>query len=285
MKELFIQIGNNVLKLTKFIFCLWLFLPPSVVGAQSTEQGRKIAFVQAIATPARWFTTDALEQVYLVNTQNEVVKWTATEGVKARFAVKQWGEVTSIDATNPFLVLVYFADFQYIVLLDRNLNLLTALALFDLGVVAPSAVGISAQNDIWIFDAATAELKKLTTQNQVFEVQQTIPMPLLRGVTISQIVLEDNQLFLLSPEQGIYVFDIFGNLLQKIDIKTIQYFQVIDKQLIYCDSLHKYWSYHQPTFTTKEIILPPALQQNTLLRIGRNRIFALQGERVNIFDF
>ncbi len=280
--------GGASLGKASHAFLLWFllfFLPPSVGWAQPTEQARTITFSQQIEVPALWFTTDALEQVYLVNKQNEVVKWTPTEGVKARFAVKQWGEVSTIDATNPFLVLVYFADFQHIVLLDRNLNLLTAIALFDLGFIAPSAVGISAQNELWVFDAATAELKKLATQNQVFEVQQTIPMPLLRGVKITQLLLEDAQLFVLAPEEGIYILDIFGNLIQKIDIKAIQYFQVFDKQIIYKDKKNTFWAYHQTSFTTKEIKLPAALQQNQLLRIGRNHIFALQEEKIHIFNF
>lgn len=285
MTVLFIQIGNNILNLIRFLLCLLLFLPPSVAWAQTTEQARKITFSQHVAMPARWFTTDALEQVYLVNAQNEVVKWTLTEGVKARFAMKQWGAVTYLDATNPFSVLVYFADFQNVVLLDRNLNLLTSLSLFDLALIEPSAVGISAQNDIWIFDAATAELKKLNTQNQIFQIQQTIPMPLLRGVKISQLVVEDNQLFLLAPTQGIYILDIFGNLIQKIAIKNIQYFQIIDKQLIYKDEKNQFWTYQQLSFTTKEIILPATLQQNNLLRIGRNHIFVLHDETVDVFDF
>lgn len=285
MKVLYIQIGNNFFRFTQLLASLFFLLPPSVAWAQPTEKGRKITFSQQVSTPAHWFTTDALAQVYLVNLQNEVVKWTFAEGVKARFAVKQWGEVTAIDATNPFLILVYFADFQHIALLDRNLNLLTSIDLFDLGLIAPSAVGISAQNEIWIFDAATAELKKLVTQNQIFQIQQAIPMPLLRGVKISQLVIAANQLFLLAPEEGIFIIDIFGNLIQKIDIKEIQYFQVIDKQIIYKDKKNNFWIYHQTAFTTKAILLPNNLQQNKLLRIERNHIFALQDEIIHIFDF
>ena len=66
------------------------------------------------------------------------------------------GKITNIDFQNPLQIIVFYKDFNTVVLLDNQLNELKRID-FNLNpeLIQLEAVGLSAQNQLWIYDGIT----------------------------------------------------------------------------------------------------------------------------------
>ena len=69
------------------------------------------------------------------------------------------GKITRIDFQNPLQIVVFYKDFNTVVLLDNQLNEIKRID-FNLKpeLVQLEAVGLSAQNQLWIYDGITNKI-------------------------------------------------------------------------------------------------------------------------------
>ena len=69
------------------------------------------------------FTVDNLDNIYVLNSRNQVKKYTANgDSVAIYNDIRKFGRATLIDVSNPLKVLLYYRDFATVVMLDRFLN-------------------------------------------------------------------------------------------------------------------------------------------------------------------
>ena len=78
--------------------------------------------LKEIEIEARLITTDKLQQLYVVTVDNDVIKFSPQGKELFRFTNNTLGELTHIDVTNPFSVLLYYPDYLTVYTLDRTLN-------------------------------------------------------------------------------------------------------------------------------------------------------------------
>ncbi|MGZ4100177.1 MAG: hypothetical protein ACXVNM_14925, partial [Bacteroidia bacterium] len=69
-----------------------------------------------------YFTTDNIGNVYTVK-DDELVKYLPTGKFFLRYSNLKLGNITTVDATNPLKLVLYYRDFQQIVFLDNQLSL------------------------------------------------------------------------------------------------------------------------------------------------------------------
>jgi hypothetical protein len=234
-----------------------------------------------------FFTTDGLGQIYVVTQDNEVQKWTldAATPVIQRFSDKKLGKIKLIDATNPFFVVVFYDDFQTIVLLDRAMSPVQSFALADVGVAQAVTIGMSEQGDIWLFDAATNELKKMQRDGRQLIPAKTLIFPLPAKAQVTQIVARENVVYLNVPMLGIYTFDSFGKFLRKFDIKENQPIQWTEKQLIY-RSETEFYKFHTVSLATIPLVTLPEIAKHVQqIRLERGKLFAKNGDVLSVFGF
>lgn len=111
-----------------------------------------------------FFTTDPLQQIYVVNRGNEVFerKYSQDGQVLFQYNNNRLGPLGWIDASNPFNILLYYPDYQIAKILDRTLNPSGEFQLYQLGLIAPAALALSNDNHLWVFDEKqTRSSKKL----------------------------------------------------------------------------------------------------------------------------
>lgn len=69
------------------------------------------------------------------------------------------GRITRADITNPLLIVLFYADFNLVVLLDNQLNEVRRIDFNTLeGPIVVQAVGLASQNRLWIYDAISLKL-------------------------------------------------------------------------------------------------------------------------------
>ena len=118
--------------------------------------------IKKIDINAKWMATDKLQQLYIITTENEVIKY-SPEGIELfRFSNNTLGDLTHIDITNPFSVLLYYPDFLTIYTLDRTLNKTGEFNLLDLNLTDVETVGMSNDNNVWLYDFVSVSYTHLT---------------------------------------------------------------------------------------------------------------------------
>ena len=99
---------------------------------------------------------DAFGFQYLID-DNVFVKTNGRQ--KAEFRKVTLGKLTRADIRNPLLIVLFYEDFNTVVLVDNQLNEIREIRFNDLATpVVADAVGLASQNRIWVFDALTRQL-------------------------------------------------------------------------------------------------------------------------------
>jgi hypothetical protein len=100
---------------------LILFVPLININAQSDSTFKLIKIITGDIVD---FTVDNLDNIYILNSRNQIKKLDVNGDSVAVFNdIKKYGQATFIDVSNPLKVLLYYKDFATVVALDRFLNI------------------------------------------------------------------------------------------------------------------------------------------------------------------
>lgn len=215
-----------------------------------------------------YLTADRLGGAYVVTPTNELVKIDPVNNYRVtRFSLVKYGKPTLVDATNPLKVLVYFKDFNIIVLLDNTLSEKGVLRLQEKGILQTTAACTSLDNNIWIYDALIYKLRKLDDNLNIIQESEDFTLLFDDNLTPTFLLEADNRLFANVPDHGILVFDVYGGYMKTIPLKGLDNFQVVKDQLLYFKDGQLY-SYHLQSFQTRPIDTPkvPNAKQVKLLQ-------------------
>jgi hypothetical protein len=206
-------------------------------------------------TSISFFSLDKLEQLYVVTSTNEVVKYDAKGREQFRFNNNLLGDMGHFDMFNPMSLLCYYPDYLQFIVLDRTLSEVVQVEMSRWGYWNIAALGLASDNRFWVFDGVNLQLKKVDRQGQ--EVVASPSLIQLTGSTFQPVFLIERgqQVFLTDPQRGVLVFDVFGQLIQKISLLGIERFQVLGRQLIYFRD-QNWIAYHLDTFEEVQLTLP-----------------------------
>jgi hypothetical protein len=223
-----------------------------------------------------YFTVDNLENIYLVNSADQLKKINANGDSAGVFNnVRKYGKLFSIDATNPLKLLLYYKNFSTIVVLDRFLNVRNAINLGKKNIFKVNAIASSYDNNIWLYDEGDSKLKKIDDNGDVLletsdfrNIFDTIPSPV-------KIVDQDGFLYLYDPARGFYIFDYYGGFKNRIPFLNWNNPEVIGKSL-YGFSDSSIFQYQTGSLKLQEFLLPPTFDQSTQARAVNNKLYLLQ---------
>jgi hypothetical protein len=228
----------------------------------------------------QYFTTDALYNIYVVTNDNELLRYDTLGNITARFSDKKAGHLKSVLVENPFQIVLYYDDYQQITLLDKQLTIASKHALYDMGIQQVSAITVSDRSEIWLYDAADAQLKKWqisaaqnTTQNQYLR----LPAP------PTSMCVQDNILY-LKTHQGLKTYDIFGQFIADWAVSWKGSFQIFDNHLYFMEN-NELVKYNATIRFKKTLPLPQAAQGAQAFRIQKNKLFVLNKDVIQIYGY
>ncbi len=221
------------------------------------------------------FTVDNLDNVYVLSSHNQVKKFNANgDSVAVYNDVKQFGQATLIDVSNPLKILLYYKDFATVVMLDRFLNVVNVVDLRKQNILQAQAIGQSYDNMIWVYDELENKLKKIDENGKL--VLETPDFRLLLGQAVSPIKIfdENKYVYLYDSVKGVYVFDYFGALKNGIMIQNWQNFKVTGKY-IFGSRIDSLYRYEISTFRVDEWKMPEAILKSKTFNFSSGRLYAL----------
>lgn len=119
--------------------------------------------VAQIDTLAKAVYADNLDNVYLLSDKDELLKYDAKGKLKWRYSNNRFGKLHSVDVSDPLRVVLFYADFQQVVVLNNNLNEITSYSFARSSNLMVSAVASGNNNSLWIFERTTNSLIKLSS--------------------------------------------------------------------------------------------------------------------------
>lgn len=219
---------------------------------------------------------DPLGQLYSVTSDNDIIQYRADGTVGFRYNNNKLGRLGEIDPGNPFNILLYYPDFQTIILLDRTLNEQTRIVLSELDLIDIELVALGADNLIWLYDAVDIQLKKLDQAGKISfrsdrlnQLLQDIPQP-------DQLLAFNTRLFLNDPGRGILAFDQFGRYETTLPVIGADNLQLINEDRLLYTREGKVYSYDLRAFRESPVDLNITCRENCQLLVGKEKIFWLE---------
>jgi hypothetical protein len=235
-----------------------------------------------INVEASRMTSDNIGNVYLIKDES-IAKYDSKGVLQKTFSNKNFGAITSADATNALRIILFYKDFNRVVTLDNTLSQNgDPLTLETIGYPLASLVAASHDNGLWVFDQANFELLRLNRNLQVENRSGNLSQILGIDLQPNFLIEKDNRLFLNNPSTGILTFDVFGTYSKTLPIKNLNKFQVVDDAILYFEkgtlvtesiSIDNKLSFTEPCDTT-------ALD----MRMEKNAVFVLKRNSLEIYN-
>jgi len=261
----------------KILFFILLFTSSILADAQENY-----SLFKTIDTEARLISTDQLGNVYLV-VKNDVYKYDRDGRLINQYSNNRYGIITSIDATDPYKIVVFYEDFRAIIILDNQLSengspLNLQFADYDQPILACRAYNTG----IWLFDLLLYNVYRLTLGLKTVQTSGNLTQILGYKISPNFMVEYNNTLYLNNPETGILVFDQFGTYIKNIAITGLEAFQVTEKAIYYISD-NNIVKYNFKSLEIETLALPEG--KNLHLATDKNRLFILTDSALKIYDY
>src|SRR5215831_2353906 len=245
-----------------FICC---FIFPFLPAKANSDTTLHLVNEKTIAGSYTNFYTDNLGNVFLVSKNNQVKKLNdRLDSVSVFNDVRRYGNIYSLDVTNPLKILVYYKDFTTILVLDRFLNVRNTIDLRNSGVLQAKAVAQSYDNNYWIFDELDNAIKKIDDNGNVLFKSSDFRVLFSEQYDPSYIIDANGLLYLYDNKKGWLVFDYYGTFKRHIDVINREDVQIFNNQIVAHDSAYFYY-YNTKTFT--EIKIQPDINLLAALKV------------------
>jgi len=230
------------------------------------------------------FTVDALGNIYILNSANQLKKIGPDGDSVAVFNdVRRFGKITSVDATNPLKILVYYREFTTIIELDRFLNIVNTIDLRKQNILQAKAVGLAYDNNVWVFDELDAVLKRIGDDGSL--VSQTTDFRQLFDSVPDPTVIRDQggYVYLYDPAKGVYIFDHYGALKTHLDLRGWEDFDVIGTSLLGRDD-RDLFRYQPGTLDMQQQPIPAAYRDALRIRITPTVVYVLKKTGLEVWS-
>jgi len=268
-------------KLKKILLFFSLFILGIISARAQTDSS--ITYIKTISGDYKYFTVDNLGDIYLVTKDDQLKKFKANgDSIGIFNDVKKFGTLTSIDATNPLKVLLYYEDFASVVVLDRFLNVLNTINLRQQNIFKVRAIATSYDNNMWLFDEGDNKVKKIDDNGNVLSetvdfriLFDSIPSP-------SKIIDRDGFIYLYDQHKGFYIFDHYGGLKNNIPFLHWKNVEVIKGNMYgFSDTL--LYSYKSGSLNLLQYPLPTSFSNALQIKAGNNMAYVLQKDGLHVF--
>ena len=267
----------------KYITAIILFLIVKTAFSQPmAHQKEWQIFKKNDNVNCRLFETDALGDIFVATTRNEILKFDDTGYFEGSYANKKFGTITSIDATNPFKLLMYYNDFQTILLIDRLLNPIVTISLGNYSVAQTQGVAASDDGSIWVYDAGARQFLKFVLDNNTVSLANTFVINNSNRFNCEEMVVNTSGIYINDKQKGIFHFDLFGRLVEQLDIRNASHFQMIDNAIYYTDATG-FYVYAMTTKTKTLINMPEGIETTQVKRLQKNKLYIQRGGSIDVY--
>lgn len=208
---------------------------------------------------------DKLNNIYIISGA-ELKKYNSQGNYLFQYSNAVYGQINSIDASNPLRILVFFKESNALVFLNQQLaEVSDPIEIDDLGDFQAQLVSSSSIGGFWVYDEIAQSiihfnsnrLETTRTQN-ILSLSQTS-----QAVKLQE---QNNTLYLSLQNQNTLLFDQFGTYLRKIPVVIQSHIQMHNNAIQFWNS--KAWCEYNTLQKTTTIIMEN--KEDEIIKIIKN---------------
>ncbi len=234
---------------------------------------QELSFVNKIELDADTFVgIDSYQHIFYIKDQ---VLYKRTKNDLFNFKEFQLGDIYSVDIINPMNIVVYYGDFNTVVLLDNKLTEIERINFNNLTkFINTNKATLAANTSLWIFniDSQQLELYNYRVQSKVLVSQP------INGEILSQ-VSNFNYCFLLT-EKKIKGYNIYGSLLTEIEHDGFEKIIQFNENLVALKKSDLYFINKETREITK--IKTPEINVKDL-QLTQDFLYIYDGKKIQLF--
>jgi hypothetical protein len=256
-----------------------------LLAQMSSAQSDSLHLLRRFHTDVVQLAADNLDNVYVLSSTDQLKKYNAQgDSIGVYNQVKRFGKLYAIDVTNPMKLLLFYKDFSTVVVLDRLLTFRAAVDLRKRNILQTSAVGLSYDGNIWLFDEYENKLKKLDEQGTVLLETPDFRTVFPDAILPQQILDQNGTVYLYDSKAGVYLFDYYGSFKKKLPITGWERLGVFNNYItgIKNNSLQ---FFNTVTLLSGERRLPLPFQTAQQVQVSNNKLFFWTPDSVRIYNY
>ncbi len=264
------------LALTLFFLVLWV--------AQSMSQDLlENALAEIEINGLDQVSVDNRDQIFISSRQGDLYLYDSKGNRLNYFSPPRQGRISQLEAAWTVNIFTFSEDLQEYRVLDRFLNPIAEHNFFDASINLAKAATFGNNNIVWVWDESDLSLKRMDyLRNLVLDAQ---PLPLLtdsKNLNILEMREFKNRLFVLAPEEGVFVFDNQGNLIRQINLKQVPNLCLYKDYLLWIenDHLNTYCLSTKAIFKLFEV----KDSKGSKVVVGNTKLLLVEGDKVKIFN-
>ena len=227
---------------------------------------------------------DNLDNLYLLRASGQLKKvGPAGDSLAVFNDLRRYGSVTRIDVSNPLRVLVYYANFSTVLVLDRFLNVRTTLDLRKSNILQVNAICLSYDNNIWLYDEIEHKLKKVDEAGKILVETPDFRLIFGEAAAPELITDQDGLVYLYDRKMGIYVFDYYGALKNKILIQDWDNLRIAGNS-VWGTQNGTLYRYRKDLFRVYDQPLPKVFSPFEKLLFTPSRIYVMKTDQLGIYE-
>ena len=204
-----------------------------VVFARAQITDSSFSLVKTYKGDVAGAAVDNLDNLYIISSTGQVKKFGPKgDSIGVFNGIRAHGKLTAIDITNPLKPLLFYKDFSNVVVLDRFLANRVSLNLRKYNILQPSAIGLSYDNNIWVFDTYDNKLKKMDEAGNLLLQTDDFRTLFNQPFAPQKIINENGFVYLADSAVGIFVFDNYGTFKRKIALKNWNAIDVTNGRIV-----------------------------------------------------
>ncbi len=231
----------------KIVLTFFLFLECFWVQGQHkfTDTVVESKFVKSITLKANQFVGfDNFNTIYYIKNNTLYKK---TNKKLFTYTNTQLGEITLVDIKNPLKILLFYKNFNTVILLDNNLNELTTPINFNTTSFSKNAflVNGSSNNNLWIYSLDDDTLQLYNYKTQKIQITTQALSFYQSDFQVKKIVSTYKNCWLIG-KKNILHFDEYGTFIENIELPSFTDVVFLKDKLIYLENNNLY-SYNYET--------------------------------------
>ena len=235
--------------------------------------------VKKIDKRANFIAIDYFDQIYL-NENTRLIKFSDNGEELSTYSRLNKGNISSFDASDPYMLLLYYKDLNQVVFLDDRLAQIgNSINLDEYQLYQVRTVCKSKNFAVWIYDDFDRRLINYGFNPEGILCEINLK-PLNLNTEINYMQESGNHLYVNTGEE-ILIFDIYGSFVKKISLKVPHTFQIINNKIIYSKD-YKIFIYSLPNKQIDTLFIDSEQVPENIL-LGNNRIVVKTKNEVSIF--
>lgn len=211
---------------------------------------------RAKTIPTSFISQDKLGNIYQISDM-KMVKYSSAMDTLQTNSIFSNGLISSLDTRNPLQLMLFYKQQQEIILLDNTLSETNKISLNSFEWIDLVCLS-NRDNAFWLYSITTQTLIKTDKNGNITNRFKNIGQLVQRDINPIQLIEYENSVYLFDPNHGLFMFDLFGNYVKRIQLEKAEMIKFYQKKVFF-KVKNSIFSYHLMNF-----------DKNTELELGEN---------------